>query len=399
MNINDLKKALTAEDVIRRYNLDNLSSDRKKIKQATETLVKTDKELKNFIDATTKDMENIQNQVDGNITTWFLSGVPTIENQPANEWLTDKDKNNHLGDLYYDQDTGYAYRFALENDEYKWLKIVDSDVTEALAIANSAKDTADSKRQIFVVEPTTPYEVGDVWIKEDKVLYRCRAKRTEGDFQSVDWILATDYTNDDYAKNVEAILNAFKTTVESDYVTNVKLETTASGIQSSVESTTTKLESKINNNTTLINNSNLDIQKKLENLATVENITELKQAVETLQTSTELSINIINETIENGVPKLKTEKGFTFDDNGLTIDSNDSKSKFNADTDAIVVIDKSNDNELLFAGYDENLKRSVLRVDNIEMDKYFSISNEYRQEVINDENHGRGLAFFNIGGD
>lgn len=137
----------------------------------------------------------------------------------------------------------------------------------------------------------------------------------------------------------------------------------------------------------------------MENLATVENITELKQAVETLQTSTELSINIINETIENGVPKLKTEKGFTFDDNGLTIDSNDSKSKFNADTDAIVVIDKSNDNELLFAGYDENLKRSVLRVDNIEMDKYFSISNEYRQEVINDENHGRGLAFFNIGGD
>ena len=242
MSVNDFKKALTAEDVIRRYNLNNLSSDRKKIKQATETLVKTDKELKSFIDATAKDIENIQSQVDGNITTWFLIGVPTIENQPANEWLTDKDKNNHLGDLYYDQDTGYAYRFALENNEYKWLKITDTDVTEALAIANSAKDTADSKRRVFVVLPTPPYDIGDIWIKDDKDLYRCRAKRSEGDYNAVDWVLATDYSNDDYAKGVEAVLNQFKTTVEKDYVTNVKLETTKDSIESSVSSVTTKVE-------------------------------------------------------------------------------------------------------------------------------------------------------------
>ena len=242
MSVNDFKKALTAEDVIRRYNLNNLSSDRKKIKQATETLVKTDKELKSFIDATAKNIENIQSQVDGNITTWFLIGVPTIENQPANEWLTDKDKNNHLGDLYYDQDTGYAYRFALENNEYKWLKITDTDVTEALAIANSAKDTADSKRRVFVVLPTPPYDIGDIWIKDDKDLYRCRAKRSEGDYNAVDWVLATDYSNDDYAKGVEAVLNQFKTTVEKDYVTNVKLETTKDSIESSVSSVTTKVE-------------------------------------------------------------------------------------------------------------------------------------------------------------
>lgn len=242
MSVNDFKKALTAEDLIRRYNLNNLSSDRKKIDQATETLVKTDKELKNFINATTKDIEDIQNQVDGNITTWFFSGVPTIENEPTKNWLTEKDKTNHLGDLYYDKDTGYAYRYALEDNEYKWLKITDSDVTEALAIANSAKDTADSKRRVFVVLPTPPYDVGDIWIKDDKDLYRCRAKRTEGDYNSVDWVLATDYSNDDYAKGVEAVLNQFKTTVEKDYVTNVKLETTKESIESSVSSVTTKVE-------------------------------------------------------------------------------------------------------------------------------------------------------------
>lgn len=402
MSVNDFKKALTAEDVIRRYNLNTLSSDRKKIKQNAETLVKTDKELKDFINITTKDIENIQSQVDGNITTWFFIGVPTIENEPANEWLTDKDKNNHLGDLYYDQDTGYAYRFALENNNYKWLKIVDSDVTEALALANSAKDTADSKRRVFVVLPTPPYDVGDIWIKDDKDLYRCRAKRIEGNYNAVDWVLATDYSNDDYAKNVEAVLNQFKTTVEKDYVTNVKLETTKDSIESSVSSVTTKVEevsAKANNNETSLNNAVGEINKKFDNYATKSSVTEIKKDVSTALTDSAFSITAVNEIKENGVSKLRTDKGFTFNDEGLTIDSSDSKTKFNADTDAIVVVDKSNNNELLFAGYDEELKRSVLRVDNIEVDRYFSISNAFRQEVIEDETHGKGLAFFYVGGD
>lgn len=402
MSVNDFKKALTAEDVIRRYNLNNLSSDRKKIKQATETLVKTDKELKDFIDATTKDIENIQSQVDGNITTWFFSGVPTSETEPANEWLTGKDKNNHLGDLYYDQDTGYAYRFALENNEYKWLKITDNDVTEALAIANSAKDTADSKRRVFVVLPTPPYDIGDIWIKDDKDLYRCRAKRIEGNYNSVDWVLATDYSNDDYAKGVEAVLNQFKTTVEKDYVTNVKLETTKDSIESSVSSISTKVEevsAKTNNNETSLNNAVGEINRKFDDYATKSSVTEIRKDVSTALTDSAFSITAVNEIKENGVSKLKTDKGFTFNDAGLTIDSSDSKTKFNADTDAIVVVDKSNNKELLFAGYDEELKRSVLRVDNIEVDRYFSISNDFRQEVIEDETHGKGLAFFYVGGD
>ena len=239
MNIMDSKKAVTAEDLIRRYNLENLKSDRKLIQTIKENANNTNNLLNNFIDATVSDLQNLQDQVDGNIATWFFSGVPTLENLPAMDWVNDEDKNNHLGDLYYDKDTGYAYRFTLDDATYSWMKLSDSDIAEALAIANAAQDTADSKRRVFVTQPTPPYDVGDIWIKEDTDLYRCRASRNSGNFNEVDWILATDYSNDDYAKNVEAVLNQFKTEVEANYATTVQLETTAESIEASVQSITT----------------------------------------------------------------------------------------------------------------------------------------------------------------
>ncbi len=166
-----------------------------------------------------------------------------------------------------------------------------------------------------------------------------------------------------------------------------------------IDDTLADLNSRTNNNQTALNNAIDDINKKFDDYAPKTTITEIKKEVSTALTDSAFSINAINEIKENGVSKLKTDKGFTFNDEGLTIDSSDSKTKFNADTDAIVVVDKSNNNELLFAGYDEELKRSVLRVDNIEVDRYFSISSDFRQEVIEDETHGKGLAFFYIGGD
>ena len=242
MNIMDSKKAVTAEDLIRRYNLENLKNDRKSIQAIKENANNTNNLLNNFIEATLSDLQNLQDQVDGNIATWFFSGVPTLENLPAMDWITDEDKNNHLGDLYYDKDTGYAYRFTLDSNVYSWVKLSDSDIAEALAIANAAQDTADSKRRVFVTTPSPPYDVGDIWIKEDTDLYRCAVSRSAGNFNEAEWIRATDYSNDDYAKNVEAVLNQFKQTVETDYATKVLLNTTKDSILGVVESKTTEVE-------------------------------------------------------------------------------------------------------------------------------------------------------------
>lgn len=242
MNIIDSKKAVTAEDLIRRYNLENLKNDRKSIQVIKENANNTNNLLNNFIEATLSDLQNLQDQVDGNIATWFFSGVPTLQNSPAVDWVTDEDKNNHLGDLYYDKDTGYAYRFTLENTTYSWIKLSDSDIAEALAIANAAQDTADNKRRVFVTTPSPPYDVGDIWIKEDTDLYRCAVSRSSGNFNEAEWVKATDYSNDDYAKNVEAVLNQFKQTVETDYATKVLLNTTKDSILGVVESKTTEVE-------------------------------------------------------------------------------------------------------------------------------------------------------------
>lgn len=217
INKRDINKLRTPEELERKYNLNDILTLKENYELQKNGLNKVENELNNFVIATGKNLKELQDQVDGNITTWFYSGVPTASNEPASTWITDTEKNNHLGDLYYDKDTGYAYRYSLDNETYSWIKITDNDVTQALAIANSAKDTADSKRRVFVVQPTTPYDVGDLWIKDEE-LYRCQTTKASSEtFEENDWIIATKYTDDTKANQVGENL-----TILSGTVTEIK---------------------------------------------------------------------------------------------------------------------------------------------------------------------------------
>lgn len=112
-------------------------------------------------------IKDLQNQVDGAIETWFYEGEPTLTNLPAVDWTTNEIKKIHVGDLYYDQITGFAYRFTRYNDDvnpYAWNRIKDNDIVKALEAANNAKITADGKMKIFYNTKPTDYQVGDVWI-------------------------------------------------------------------------------------------------------------------------------------------------------------------------------------------------------------------------------------------
>ena len=75
---------------------------------------------------------DLENRIDGSITTYYYSGVPTLSNYPANEW-DPTEYSIHVGNMYYDKDTGYSYRFLYDEGEYKWIKISDSEVEEALS--------------------------------------------------------------------------------------------------------------------------------------------------------------------------------------------------------------------------------------------------------------------------
>ena len=156
-----------------------------------------------------KKIGELQNQVDGAIETWFYDGVPTLENAPAISWKTDKDKEIHLGDLYYDNKTGKAYRFAKDSNTYKWTIITDTDIAKALSDARMAQETANGKMKVFSVQPTTPYQVGDIWVNatypsdgstyKNEVL-RCQTNKAAGSqFAIGDWIKASKYTDDTVA--------------------------------------------------------------------------------------------------------------------------------------------------------------------------------------------------------
>ena len=153
-------------------------------------------------------ISDLQNQIDGAIETWFYDGVPTLKNEPASGWTTDKEKKIHLGDLYYDNLTGKAYRFAKDGNTYKWAIITDTDIAKALSDASKAQETANGKMTVFATQPTPPYQLGDIWVNatypadgstyKNDVL-RCKTNKKSGTFSISDWMLASKYTDDTVA--------------------------------------------------------------------------------------------------------------------------------------------------------------------------------------------------------
>ena len=161
-----------------------------------------DEETVNNLINNSQVIKDLQKQTDGAIETWFYEGVPTLDNLPAIDWNTEDLKKIHIGDLYYDQTTGYAYRFTKYNDDvnpYRWNRIKDNDIVAALEAANHAQATADGKMKVFYgdIKPTN-YQVGDMWVnatlegKFNNDIARAVAKSES--FNADDWVLASRYS-------------------------------------------------------------------------------------------------------------------------------------------------------------------------------------------------------------
>ena len=100
------------------------------------------------------EVQNLQDQIDGRIEQYDGNVVPTLNNEPASSWTTDAMKNSHVGDLYryHYQDQGVDktdyYRFDKDTSTtpatYSWVTLGQSDVDEALRLANEANEKADA---------------------------------------------------------------------------------------------------------------------------------------------------------------------------------------------------------------------------------------------------------------
>lgn len=162
-----------------------------------------DEETVNNLINNSQVIKDLQKQTDGAIETWFYEGVPTLDNLPAVDWNTSELKKKHIGDLYYDQTSGYAYRFTKYNDDvnpYRWNRIKDNDIVSALDAANRAQITADGKMKVFYGETKpTNYQVGDMWVnatlegKFNNDIARAVADNKTS-FNANDWVLASRYS-------------------------------------------------------------------------------------------------------------------------------------------------------------------------------------------------------------
>ena len=162
-----------------------------------EELGKESLENKDFINNTLPGiLSEIQSQLDGQIEQFFETYDPTLTNAPAKDWTTNQMKENHLGDLFYNTESGKVFRFIKNGSVYSWQVLQDSEVAQALALANDALALAKTKRRIFTSTPYTPYEVGDLWVQGGNGdIMRCKTSRTTGSYTSSDWEKASKYTD------------------------------------------------------------------------------------------------------------------------------------------------------------------------------------------------------------
>lgn len=202
------------EDVEGNYSL--LEQDVSGIHQEVQALVGDLDDYETYVNGV---IGEIQDQIDGAIDTWFYNGTPTLSNLPASQWTDNATKDMHLGDVYYDNLTGYAYRFAKSGNNYVWTEITDSAVVDALTRARNAQDTADNKRRVFIAQPYTPYDPGDLWVQghtqdNDGTIYRCFNGKQTGSFDPDDWELASDFVSQDVVRaNFDVLADAIIGTV------------------------------------------------------------------------------------------------------------------------------------------------------------------------------------------
>lgn len=132
-------------------------------------------------------MKNMQAEIDGAIETWYLKGDPTAANF-VNPWVAEEGNTNeandkHIGDLYFDTDTGKSYRYFKENNTYKWQIISDEALSQAINDINGLRTDVDKKVTIFYgnSQPTQP-RIDDMWIKDDGSFWQ---------YTGTEWILSS----------------------------------------------------------------------------------------------------------------------------------------------------------------------------------------------------------------
>lgn len=221
MTLQDKTVVRSAADLEKKYNFAKLLGLSKNIEVNEKSIIKVENELNNMLNSLIINLGDIlDTQTD--ISLWFYKGVPSITNVPYIEWTN---PDEHIGDLYYNQETGYVYKYLFNG----WIQQEDVNLISALALTNADVDTEyDHERKVYFSQPTPPYSSGDWWILEDGTLKICQLGKTdEGIYEVNDFVVSSKYTTTIATKQGDEIvvLKGTVTEITENYVKYTDLST------------------------------------------------------------------------------------------------------------------------------------------------------------------------------
>lgn len=140
-----------------------------------------DTALENFLSGDYKEtIADLSTQIDGKAETWRQSTDPAVN------WTTDELKVQHKGDLWNNTENQKTYIY----NGSAWQEMTSTP-------PKAVFDAIDGKAQIFVKQPTTPYDVGDLWFDSSSAdIMTCTTARESGNFNAADWEKRNKYTDD-----------------------------------------------------------------------------------------------------------------------------------------------------------------------------------------------------------
>lgn len=204
---------------------------------------------------------------------------------------------------------------------------------------------------LFMYLPTdvTNVEQAKVWLANNKpIFYYDLAEPYEVQldtnsirlFEGINNILIDANLEPSYVSLTYLVDNVWN----SQYATKSQLEVTQTNINSVVQDTTslnanlTDLQALVSVENTNLKNALGDLTTDLEeNYATNDSVLSVTNSVSNIQTSLNQQIKITQDIELNGVKKVTTETGFTFDENGLTITETNANTKTTIDEDGMTI--------------------------------------------------------------
>lgn len=149
---------------------------------------------------------------------------------------------------------------------------------------------------------------------------------------------------------------------------------------------------------TTVNNNYQELLGRFGDYVSDADLITIENSITQLQTDTYTKVEVDTKLTDGSVTKVKSTSG-TFDENGLTIEKTDAKTKGNFSESGVTVLDATGsiDSELLFAGYDNDLNETIVRTKNINVTKYLTIGTNSRIEDYVDTEYNDCTGVFWIG--